>query len=102
MIEAATYRKCENIRTYKPKPVLQHSQVEAAAELINSAKRPYILAGQGILLSGATEELKAFSEKTGIPVACTLLGLGAFPTDHPNYVGYLGNARKLRSESEYQ
>jgi len=90
LIEAATYHKCENIRTYKPKPVLQLSQADAAAALINSAKRPYILAGQGILLSGATEELKAFSEKTGIPVACTLLGLGGFPSDHPNYVGYLG------------
>jgi len=90
LIEPVTYRKCENIRTYKPKPVLQPSQVEAAAALINGAKRPYILAGQGILLSGATEELKAFSEKTGIPVACTLLGLGNFPSDHPNYVGFLG------------
>jgi len=90
MIEESEYHKCETIRTYKPKPVLQHAQVEAAAALINSAKRPYILAGQGILLSGATEELKAFSEKTGIPVACTLLGLGNFPTDHPNYVGFLG------------
>ncbi len=90
MIEAAEYRKCESIRTYKPKPQLQTAQVDAAAALINSAQRPYILAGQGILLSGATEELKAFSEKTGIPVACTLLGLGGFPTDHPNYVGYLG------------
>lgn len=90
LIEPTSYRKCENIRTYKPKPVLQTAQADAAAALINSAKRPYILAGQGILLSGATEELKAFSEKTGIPVACTLLGLGGFPSDHPNYVGYLG------------
>jgi acetolactate synthase-1/2/3 large subunit len=90
MIEEAEYKKCEEIRTYKPKPALQTLQVDKAAELINGAKRPYILAGQGILLSGATKELIAFSEKTGIPVACTLLGLGAFPTDHPNYVGYLG------------
>jgi acetolactate synthase-1/2/3 large subunit len=90
MIEASEYKKCDAIRTYKPKPVLQQSQVEKAAELINSAKKPYILAGQGILLSNASEELKAFSEKTGIPVASTLLGLGAFPTNHPNYVGYLG------------
>ncbi|WP_333820801.1 biosynthetic-type acetolactate synthase large subunit [Ohtaekwangia sp.] len=90
MIDEVEYKKCEGIRTYKPNPVLQPAQVDRAAELINSAKRPYILAGQGILLSGATKELIAFSEKTGIPVACTLLGLGAFPTDHPNYVGYLG------------
>jgi acetolactate synthase I/II/III large subunit len=90
LIEEFEYKKCDHIRTYKPKPVLQPSQIEKAAELINGAKRPYILAGQGILLSGATKELIAFSEKTGIPVACTLLGLGAFPTNHPNYVGYLG------------
>jgi len=89
-IEEFEYEKCESIRTYKPKPTLQLSQVEAAAKLINSAKRPYILAGQGVLLSGATKELIEFSEKTGIPVASTLLGLGAFPQDHPNYVGYLG------------
>ena len=90
MIEAPEYRKCESIRTYKPKPALQLDQVEAAAKLINAAKKPYILAGQGILLSDATQELIAFSEKTGIPVACTLLGLGGIPTDHPNYVGFLG------------
>jgi len=90
MIEEAEYNKCESIRTYKPKPVLQPAQVDAAAELINNAKRPYILAGQGVLLSEASKELIAFSEKTGIPVASTLLGLGAFPTDHPNYVGFLG------------
>src|SRR6187551_3299272 len=71
LIEEAEHTKCEGIRTYKPKPVLQLPQVEAAAALINNAKRPYILAGQGVLLSGATKELVAFSEKTGIPVACT-------------------------------
>jgi len=90
LIEEPEYVKCEMIRTYKPKPALQLSEVKAAANLINNAKKPYILAGQGVLLAGATEELKAFSEKTGIPVASTLLGLGAFPTDHPNYVGFLG------------
>src|SRR5688572_10770190 len=90
MIDEPEYKKCEGIRTYKPVPVLQQAQVDAAAALINGAKKPYILAGQGILLSGASQELIAFSEKTGIPVACTLLGLGAFPTDHPNYAGFLG------------
>jgi acetolactate synthase I/II/III large subunit len=89
-IEFSGYEKCTYVRTYQPKPVLQIESVKKAAQLINEAKRPYLLAGQGILLSGATNELIAFSEKTGIPVACTLLGLGSFPTDHPNYVGYLG------------
>lgn len=90
LIEESTYEPCTSLRTYKPKPVLQPEQITAAAELINSAKRPYLLVGQGILLSGATKELISFAEKTGIPVASTLLGLGGFPTDHPNYVGYLG------------
>lgn len=90
LFEFAQYKKCSGVRTYRPKPTLQVTEVEAAAELINQAKKPYILAGQGILLSNASEELLAFSEKTGIPVACTLLGLGAFPTDHPNYAGFLG------------
>jgi acetolactate synthase-1/2/3 large subunit len=90
MIEEAPYQKCESIRTYRPTPVLSMAQVEAAAALINRASRPYILAGQGIILSGASKELVALSEKTGIPVASTLLGLGAFPTDHPNYAGFLG------------
>ena len=90
LIDESEYERCTHIRTYKPKPALQLSQINAAAILINNAKRPYLLAGQGVLLSGATSELLAFSEKAGIPVACTLLGLGSFPTDHPNYVGFLG------------
>jgi len=90
ILESFEYKKCEHIRTYKPKPDLPLEQVEEAATLINNAKQPYLLAGQGVLLSGAVQALLHFSEKTGIPVACTLLGLGAFPTDHPNYVGYLG------------
>ncbi|MBL7852614.1 MAG: biosynthetic-type acetolactate synthase large subunit [Cyclobacteriaceae bacterium] len=84
------YRPCRSLRTYSPKPELQPSQVLAAAALINEAKRPYLLAGQGVILSGGTDALRAFAEKTGIPVACTLLGLGAFPTGHPLYAGFLG------------
>lgn len=90
LIEEFEYEACNTVRTYKPKPVLQLAQVEAAAELINKAKRPYILVGQGVLLAGASKELLAFTDKTGIPVASTLLGLGALPCEHPNYVGFLG------------
>jgi acetolactate synthase I/II/III large subunit len=90
LIEEEEYKKCDVIRTYKPKPGMKESEVDAAALLINNAKKPYILCGQGVLLSGATDALVALSEKTGIPVACTLLGLGGFPADHKNYVGYLG------------
>jgi len=84
------YKKCEFIRSYHPLPKLNLFQVQKAAALINSAKRPYVFCGQGVLLSGATEQIKAFAEKTGIPVACTLLGLSAFPQEHPMYAGYLG------------
>lgn len=90
LIDPSDYIPCTEVRTYQPKPTLSLKEVQAAAELINSAQRPYLLAGQGVLLAGATQELIDFSEKTGIPVASTLLGLGAFPTDHPHYVGYLG------------
>jgi len=90
LIEESEYKRCETVRTYRPTPTLQYDNIEAAAELINKARKPYILVGQGVLLSGASKELKALVEKTGIPVACTLLGLGAFPADHPSYVGFLG------------
>jgi acetolactate synthase I/II/III large subunit len=85
-----TYEKCNSVRSYVPKPKLDVSELEKAAELINQAEKPYLLIGQGILLAEAENELLQFVEKSGIPVASTLLGLGAFPADHPNYVGYLG------------
>ena len=84
------YKKCESIRSYVPKPKLVQKDLQDAANLINTASKPYLLVGQGILLSEADDVLLAFAEKTGIPVASTLLGLGAFPADHPLYVGYLG------------
>jgi acetolactate synthase-1/2/3 large subunit len=85
-----SYEKCNSVRSYIPKPKVDEVQLEKAVELINQAQKPYLLIGQGILLSEAEDELIQFVEKTGIPVASTLLGLGAFPADHPNYVGYLG------------
>ncbi len=84
------YEKCEKIRSYHPYPPIETKKISEAAELINKAKKPFILAGHGVLISEAQGELKEFSEKTGIPVASTLLGLSAFPTDHPLNVGYLG------------
>ncbi len=84
------YTPCKAIQTYVPKPELNLEQIKAAAELINRAEKPYILVGQGILLSGAVAEVQAFAEKTGIPVASTLLGLSVFPTNHPLYMGFLG------------
>jgi acetolactate synthase-1/2/3 large subunit len=84
------YEHCKDVRSYFPNPVMDATAVEAAAALLNEAKKPYILVGQGIILSNAEQEILAFAEKSGIPVASTLLGLGAFPPDHSLYVGYLG------------
>jgi acetolactate synthase-1/2/3 large subunit len=84
------YEPCVSIRSYSIKPTINQALIEEAAELINQAKKPYLLIGQGIFLSNAEKDLLDFVEKSGIPVAATLLGLGAFPTDHEQYVGYLG------------
>lgn len=64
--------------------------VEEAAQLINGASKPFLLVGHGVLISNAEKEVKEFAEKAGIPVACTLLGLSAFSTSHPLYMGMLG------------
>ena len=84
------YKKCERIRSYLPKPELNLTLVQEAVKLINEAKRPFLLIGQGVVLSNAESELRAFAEKAGIPVASTLLGLGAFPATHELNVGFLG------------
>ncbi len=85
-----SYKKCTNIRSYNPKPIVDLERVAAAADLINNAKKPYIIYGQGIILGEAEAELKALVEKSGIPAAWTILGLSALPTDHPLNVGMLG------------
>jgi acetolactate synthase-1/2/3 large subunit len=86
----AGYKKFDHIRSYRPKPIIRTNYVEEAAALINSAKKPFVLFGQGVLLGNAEQEFKAFVEKTGIPSAWTILGAGAIPTDHPLNVGMLG------------
>ena len=85
-----SYQPCKFIQTYNPIPKVDITKIDEAVLLINAAKKPYILAGQGVILAGATQELIAFAEKGNIPVASTLLGLSGFPHDHPLYVGYLG------------
>ena len=84
------YKKCTAIRSYKPVPKLNHAEVEAAAQVINAAKRPMIVWGQGVILGKAEEEFKAIVEKSGIPAAWTILGASAIPTDHPLNVGMVG------------
>jgi acetolactate synthase-1/2/3 large subunit len=85
-----TYQKCNVVRSYKPIPKLQQNQLQAAAELINSAKKPLIVWGQGVILGKAEEEFKAFVEKTGVPAAWTIMGVSAIDTAHPLNVGMVG------------
>ncbi len=84
------YTRCSHIRSYRPKPIVRKEYVAEAARLINEAKKPFILFGQGVILGKAEKEFQAFVEKSGIPAAWTVLGLSALPTDHPLNVGMLG------------
>lgn len=84
------YKKCTGVRSYKPVPEIDENSVAAAAALINSAKKPMIVWGQGVILGKAEEELKAVIEKTGIPSAWTILGASAVPTAHPLNIGMVG------------
>lgn len=84
------YEACSSIRSYVPVPKVDLELLTEAATLLNEAEKPFLLIGQGIILSEAEEALMDFAMKTGIPIASTLLGLGSFPADHELYVGYLG------------
>jgi acetolactate synthase-1/2/3 large subunit len=84
------YKPCDHIRSYRPRPIIRKEYIEQAAELINAAERPFVLFGQGVILGKAEQEFLAFLEKSGIPAAWTILGLGALPSDHPLNVGMLG------------
>ena len=85
-----SYSKCESIRSYNPIPNYSIKQLKKAAELINNAKKPFIVFGQGVILGNAETEFKNFIEKTGIPSAWTILGLSALSSDHPLNVGMVG------------
>ena len=84
------YLPCTNIRSYHPLPKLNEDEITSAAQMINEAKKPLILAGHGIQIANAQNQFKWFVEKSGIPVACTLHGLSSLPDDHPQHVGMLG------------
>ena len=85
-----SYKKTEGIRSYKAVPKININDIELAADLINSAKKPLIVWGQGVILGNAENELIKFVEKSGIPAAWTILGASAIPTNHPLNVGMLG------------
>lgn len=84
------YEKHKKLRSYNPKPEISDNSITDACALINKAKKPFILFGQGVILANAEKEFKKLIEKTGIPSAWTILGLSALATDHPLNVGMLG------------
>mgnify|MGYP001297054013 FL=1 len=84
------YKPCASVRSYKPIPVVNPSEVDAAAALISNAKKPLIVWGQGVILGKAEEEFKTFVESSNIPAAWTILGVSALPTSHPLNVGMVG------------
>ena len=85
-----SYKKINGIRSYKPTPVIEMDKIQEAADLINNAKKPLIVWGQGVILGNAENEFKELIEKSGIPAAWTILGASAIPTAHPLNVGMLG------------
>lgn len=90
------------IRSYVPIPPTDKQSIIEAAALINEAKRPLVLVGQGVELGNASEELKAFIEKAELPAGCTLLGLSALPSAHPLNVGMLGMHGSLGANKKTQ
>ncbi|MGI6573703.1 MAG: biosynthetic-type acetolactate synthase large subunit [Fermentimonas sp.] len=87
---AYSYERTTFLRSYQPVPEPEEDRIKQAAELINRAKKPLALVGQGVTLGNAERELQAFLEKGGIPFASTTLGLSAMPSDHPLNRGMLG------------
>ena len=98
------YEPChiDFIRSYVPVPKTDPESVRQAAELINEAKRPFILVGQGVEIGGAQEELRTLIERADIPAGCTLLGLSALPSDHPLNMGMLGMHGSLANSVKTQ
>ena len=84
------YKKCIGIRSYSPVPKIDKNKILDAAKLINNAKNPLIVWGQGVILGNAEKEFKNFVEKSGIPAAWTILGASAIPTSHELNVGMVG------------
>lgn len=84
------YKPVSYIRSYVPQPDIDDEKIREAARLLNCAKRPMVVFGQGVVLSGAERELAEFLDKTGTPAAATLLGLSALPSDNPHYKGMVG------------
>ena len=90
MMEWKGYQPCTEVRGYEPHPKPEATALQKAADIINTAKKPLIIAGQGVIISGAREALEAVATKTGIPVCTTMQGLGGINPEHPQFVGIPG------------
>ncbi len=84
------YKPCTYLRSYQPLPQINKADISQAANLINRSRRPMIISGHGVMISGAEHEILQLAEKGDIPLTCTLLGLSTVPSDHPLYKGMLG------------
>lgn len=84
------YEICEHIRSYRPAPIIRQEYIADAAAIINAAKKPFVIFGQGVILGKAEQEFKSFIEKGQFPSAATVMGLSALETDHPLHMGMLG------------
>jgi acetolactate synthase-1/2/3 large subunit len=90
LFEYIGYRPCIHVRSYRPEPIVRMEYIEKAAAIINNAKKPFVIFGQGVILGNAEKEFTNFIEKAGLPAAWTIMGMSAMPTDHPLGVGMLG------------
>lgn len=90
MIEWNKYKRCNFIRSYEPYPELNDDELTVAADLINNSKRPFIIAGNGVTISGAEKQLMKLIEKADIPTSNTLLGLSTLPSGHRLNMGMIG------------
>jgi acetolactate synthase-1/2/3 large subunit len=90
LFEYIGYRPCIHVRSYRPEPIVRIEYIEKAAAIINNAKKPFVIFGQGVILGNAEKEFTNFIEKAGLPAAWTIMGMSAMPTDHPLGVGMLG------------
>ncbi len=84
------YEKCDYVRSYHPRFKANSEDIEKAAELINKAKRPFLLVGHGVSIAGAEKEMEYLMDKAQIPAAWTLMGLSAINSHHPLNMGMLG------------
>lgn len=84
------YKKCDFVRSYREKPIVRMEYIQQAAQLINEAKKPLVVFGQGVILGKAEKEFQDFIEKGNLPAAWTIMGMSAIPTNHPLGVGMVG------------